>query len=71
MAFNVYNKVKSTVVGITKAPCVNLSASKIFDLTKVPIKLFESYLYLTGATAAELRWHSAAVTPAQYKHDIQ
>ena len=44
-------------VGVTKAPFVNLSVSKIFDLTKVHLKLFESHLYLTGATAAELRRH--------------
>ena len=44
-------------VGVTKAPFVNLSVSKILDLSKVPLKLFESHLYLTGATAAELRRH--------------
>ena len=44
-------------VGVTKAPFANFSVSKIFDLAKVPLKLFESHLYLTGATAAELRRH--------------
>ena len=41
-------------VGVTKAPFVNFSTSKIFSLAKVPFRLFESRLYLTGATAAEL-----------------
>ena len=44
----------NTGVGVTKAPFVNLSVSKILDLSKVPLKLFESHLYLTGA---ELRRH--------------
>ena len=44
-------------VGVTKAPLVNFSVSKIFDLAKVPLRLFESHLFLTGATAAELRRH--------------
>ena len=44
-------------VGVTNSPFVNFSASKIFDLAKVPRRLFESHLYLTGATAAELPRH--------------
>ena len=44
-------------VRVTKAQFVNFSVSKIFDLSKVHLKLFESHLYLTGATAAELRRH--------------
>ena len=44
-------------VGVTKAPFVNFSVSKILDLSKVPLKSFESHSYLTGATAAELRRH--------------
>ena len=44
-------------VGVTKAPFVKFSVSKIFDLAKVPLRLFESHLYLTSATAAELRRH--------------
>ena len=44
-------------VGVTKAPFVNFSVSKILVLPKVPFKLCESHLYLTGATAAELRRH--------------
>ena len=44
-------------VGVTKAPFVNFLVSKIFDLAKVPFRLFESHLYLTGVTAAELRRH--------------
>ena len=44
-------------VGVTKAPFVDFSVSKIFVLAKVPLRLFESHLYLTGATAAELRRH--------------
>ena len=44
-------------VGITKAPFVNFSVSNIFHLVKVPLRLFKSHLYLTGATTAELRRH--------------
>ena len=42
-------------VGVTKAPFVNFSVSKIFDLAKVPVIFFESLSYLTGITAAQLR----------------
>ena len=49
--------IEHTGVGFAKAPFVNFSISKIFDLAKVHLKLFESHLYLTGATAAELRRH--------------
>ena len=48
---------KRPVVGVTKAPFVIFSDSAIFDLAKVPIRFFESRPYLTGVTAAELRWH--------------
>ena len=44
-------------VGVTKAPFLNFSVSKIFDLAKVPVRLFASHSYLTGVTAAELRQH--------------
>ena len=44
-------------VGVTKAPFVNFSASKLFDPAKVPARLFASHSYLTGVTAAELRQH--------------
>ena len=44
-------------VGLTKAPFVNFSVSKIFDLAEVPVRLFVSHSYLTGVTAAELRQH--------------
>ena len=44
-------------VGVTKAPFVNFSVSKIFGLAKVPVRLFASHSYLTGVTAAELRQH--------------
>ena len=39
------------------SPFANFSASQILDLSKVFLRLFESYLYLTGAPAAELRRH--------------
>ena len=42
-------------VGVTKAPFVNFSVSKIFDLSKVLVAFVESLSYLTGITAAELR----------------
>ena len=44
-------------VGITKAPFVNFSVSKIFDPVKVPVRLLASHSYFTGVTAAELRQH--------------
>ena len=44
-------------VGVTKAPFVNFSVSKIFDLAEVPVRLFVSYSYLTGVTPAKLRQH--------------
>ena len=44
-------------VGVTKAPFVNFSVSKIFDLAKVHVRFLESHSYLTGVPAAELRWH--------------
>ena len=43
-------------VAVTKAPFVNFSVSKIFDLAKVPVRFFELHSYLTGVAAAELRW---------------
>ena len=42
-------------VGVTKAPFVNFSVNKMFDLSKVPVGFFESLPYLTGITAAELK----------------
>ena len=44
-------------VGVTKAPLVNYSVIKIFDLTNVPVMFIESHSYLTVVTAAELRRH--------------
>ena len=44
-------------VGVTKAPFVNFSVSKMFDLAKVHVTVFESRSYLTGVTAAGLRQH--------------
>ena len=43
--------------GGVKAPVVNFSVSKIFNLAKVPLRLFEAQTYLTGVTADELLWH--------------
>ena len=47
----------SSGVWVTKAPLVNFSVSKIFDLTKVHVTFLESHSYLTGVPAAELRRH--------------
>ena len=44
-------------VGVTKAPFVNFSVSKIFNLAKVPVRFFESHLYITGVTTAVLQRH--------------
>ena len=52
-----YGNSNRTGEGVTKAPLVNFSVSKIFDPIKVPVKLFASHSYLTGVTAAELRQH--------------
>ena len=41
-------------MGVTKDPFVNFSVRKIFDLAKVPVRLFVSHSYLTGVAAAEL-----------------
>ena len=46
---------KKPGVGVTKAPFINFSVSKIFDLAKVTVRFFESHSYLTGITAAELQ----------------
>ena len=35
-------------MGVTKAPFVNFSWSKIFDLAKVPIRFFKSHSYLSN-----------------------
>ena len=51
------NSSTSPGVGVTKAPFVNFSISKIFDPAKVPVILFASHSYLIGVTAAELRQH--------------
>ena len=48
-------------VGVTKAPFVNFSASKIFDLAEVPVRFFVSHSYLPGVTAAQLRRHLANI----------
>ena len=44
-------------VGVTKAPFVNFSVRDIFNLAEAHVRLFKSNSYLTGITAAELRWH--------------
>ena len=47
----------TTGVGVTKAPFVNFSVSRILDLAKAPARLFQSHSYLTGVTAAQLQRH--------------
>ena len=42
-------------MGVTKAPFVNFSVSKIFELAKIPVRFLEWYSYLAGVTAAELQ----------------
>ena len=44
-------------VGVTKAPLVNFSVSRIFDFAKVHVRLFQPHSYLAGVTAAELWRH--------------
>ena len=43
--------------GGIQSPFINSSVREIFRFVKVPVRLFESQSYLTGATAAELRRH--------------
>ena len=43
-------------VGVTKAPFVSFSASKIFDLAKVTVRFFESHSYLTGIASPQLSY---------------
>ena len=52
-----YKKDVTPRLGVTKALLVNLSLSKIFDLAKVPVTIFESHSYLTDVAAAELQRH--------------
>ena len=70
-----------TRLRVTKAPPVNLSASKIFDLAKVPVRFFGPHSYLTGVTAVLLRWHlsnmnviqrilQVQIAQVQYKRNI-
>ena len=46
-----------TGVGFTNASFVNFFVREIFVPAKEPARLFESYSYLIGATAAQLRCH--------------
>ena len=48
-------------VWVTKAPFINFSVSKIVNLAKVPVRIFESHSYLTSVTAAELRRHMSNI----------
>ena len=43
-------------LGVTKAPFVNFSVSKIFDPVKVPVRLFASHSYLPGVTATPVKY---------------
>ena len=47
----------SSGVGVTRDPFVYFSISKMFDLAKVPVRLSELHLYLTGVPANQLRQH--------------
>ena len=49
--------VKIPGVWVPKAPFVNFSVSRIFDLVRVHVRLFQPHSYLTGVTAAQLRRH--------------
>ena len=53
--FSSLDPVRATGVGVTKAPFVNFSVSKIFDLANITVRSFESHSYLTGIATAELR----------------
>ena len=47
---------------LTKAPFVNFSAGKGFDVAKVPVRLFQSNSYLTCITAVELWRHFSNIS---------
>ena len=56
----------SSGVGVTKAPVVNFSVSKMFNLAKVPVKiLWVTFIF----DRCHCSW--AAATPIKYKCDIQ
>ena len=57
----VINQTLGSGVGVTKAPFVKFSVSKIFNLAKIHVRFFESHSYLTGVTAAELREHLQSI----------
>ena len=59
---------KEPGVGVTKAPFVNFSVSKISALSKL-----KSTSYIIWITFIFDMWHSswAAATPVKYKRDIQ
>ena len=72
IAYTIYNRskvlcfsVNSPGMGGTWALSVNFSGSKISDIAKVPLRLFDSHSYLTGAAATGLR-----PTPAKYNRDV-
>ena len=44
-------------VGVTKAPVIDFSATRNFNLAKVWISYFQPHSYLSGVFAAVLRWH--------------
>ena len=48
-------------LGRGKAPFVNFSVSKIFDLSKIPVGFFASHSYLTGVTEAEPRQYPSNI----------
>ena len=48
-------------MGVTKTPFVNLSVSKIFDLSNVSVIFFALHSYLTGVTAVELWRHLSKI----------
>ena len=52
--------------GVTKAPFVNFSVSKIFDLAKVPV-----YIFLISVIFNKCHRSWASVTPVKYERDIQ
>ena len=61
-------------VGVTKTLCVNFSMKEIFNFEKKqkqkPIMFFTSLSYLTGVTAAELRWHQPNMNVIFYRQPV-
>ena len=58
---------ESPGVGVTKALFINFSIMENFDLTKELVRYFQSFSYLSGVSAAQLRWHLSKMNVISYR----